>query len=59
MNKHEKIKRLTTNKTRQLVFTLNYNLIEMYKTACKKNGISLKGQIETHIIKYLDENNLL
>lgn len=59
MSRTERIIELTSNKNKQFALTLNYELVKLFKAACKKNGTSMTKTIEALIINYIDKNGLL
>lgn len=59
MHKLEKIRRLTSYKTKQFTLTLNPELVSLFKIACNKNKINMTNVVETFMITYIDNNKLL
>lgn len=59
MHKFEKIRRLTSSKTKQFTLTLNPELIDLFRKSCQKNNINMTNAIETFMMTYIDKNNLL
>lgn len=59
MQKLEKIRRLTSYKTKQFTLTLNPELVSLFKIACNKNKINMTNAVETFMITYIDNNELL
>ena len=59
MNKSEKIIKLTSNKTKQYSITLNNELIELFKAACKQNNMKPTKLFEIWMINYIEESGLL
>ncbi len=55
----ETILRLTRKKTMQMAFTLNEELIELFKQACEKNDVKPTQMLESWIIDYIDRNKLI
>lgn len=59
INKTAKIIELTKNKTKPFCLVLNNSLVELFKSACKKNNEKQTRLIEIWMIKYIEENDLL
>lgn len=59
MSKLEKILKLTSDKSKQFVLTLNFDLVKKFKSAAEKNNIKITQLVETWMIEYIDKNGLL
>ncbi len=59
MHKFEKVRRLTSCKTKQFTLTLNPELVELFRKSCGKNNINMTNAIETFMVTYIDNNGLL